>query len=134
MYRCEGCKVVQLKKTPMVIRVGETRPQHYTNVVFDRELWKDKTIESDGTEIVSELRLCSACAGVELIQEEYKLQTAPTLSETPAAVFKKSFAAHLVEKMVERAKEIKKTGDSADRDFMAYATLLAPYQARGGGL
>lgn len=60
MYKCEACKQVQKAGTKQVKYVAETRTKTYQNVI--RRGRKEHVINSEGSEIVREIPVCSPCA------------------------------------------------------------------------
>lgn len=66
MFICQRCNKVTALKEPCNKVVVETRPKVYKSVKViesfkDEDKKIEKVIESRGTEIVKELRLCSLC-------------------------------------------------------------------------
>lgn len=66
MFKCQRCNKVTALREPCNKVVVETRPKVYKSVKViesfkDEEKKFEKIIESRGTEIVKELRLCALC-------------------------------------------------------------------------
>ncbi len=66
MFKCDRCNEVTALREPCNKVVVETRPRVYRSVKViesfkDEDKKIEKVIESRGTEIVKELRLCSKC-------------------------------------------------------------------------
>jgi hypothetical protein len=60
MYICQSCNTVQLPRTPLSLRVVETRQMTYTNTVFDEDEG-EKQVVTKGWETVREERWCPSC-------------------------------------------------------------------------
>ena len=64
MFKCKHCKVTSLPRVKPVMFVYATRTR-----VYDYLDIEGNPVQSQGTEIVEEGRICSACAGVEVKPE-----------------------------------------------------------------